>query len=113
LDSVAARLSFFLVLSAVVWLGFANTQLYISIRLNIPDLKKTKLLAGYDQTELIWPVEDNPNPSDDPGGINIPLPDNVNIKVEYNPETPENTKSFKPSVTSIIVLELQCLWMNT
>ncbi|MFM7310068.1 MAG: cell surface protein SprA, partial [Flavobacteriales bacterium] len=37
--------------------------------------------------DLIWPVEDNLNPSEDAGGINTPLPDNVQYSVEYNPET--------------------------
>jgi hypothetical protein len=35
----------------------------------------------------VWPVEDNVNPSDDAGGINVPLPDNIQYSVEYNPAT--------------------------
>jgi cell surface protein SprA len=86
--TVAARLCFFIALSAVVWLGVANSN-YIYVG---PDKFSRPLLAKAlaDTTgELIWPVEDNPNPSDDAGGINIPLPDNVNYKVEYNSETGE------------------------
>jgi cell surface protein SprA len=84
--TVAARLCFFFVLSASVWLGVANNNYqYIG-----PEKFNRPEIAAPDTTgDLIWPVEDNPNPSDDAGGINIPLPDNINYKVEYNPETGE------------------------
>lgn len=87
--SFAARLCFFLVLSAVVWLGFANTHFnYID-----PTKYSRPTEAGVEpdttKPALIWPVEDNPNPSEDPGGINIPLPDNIEYHVEYNPVTGE------------------------
>lgn len=87
--SFAARLCFFLVLSAVVWLGVANTH-YNYIDPNKYS-RPAEESAQPDTTKpaLVWPVEDNPNPSDDPGGINIPLPDNIEYHVEYNPVTGE------------------------
>ncbi|MFM7105630.1 MAG: hypothetical protein ACKOW8_08910, partial [Flavobacteriales bacterium] len=37
----------------------------------------------------IWPVEDDLNPNPGAGGINVPLPDNIDYDVQYNPETGE------------------------
>lgn len=84
--TVTARLCFLVLLSAVVWLGIANPN-YRNIG---PEsfIRPQKNLAAPDTTiDLVWPVEDNPNPSEDPGGINVPLPDNIQYRVEYNPVT--------------------------
>ena len=84
--ALAARFCFVLSFSALVWLGMANP--------NFRYLEPTPLHRQEKQTvatdtigDLIWPVEDNVNPSEDGGGINVPLPDNIQYSVEYNPVT--------------------------
>ena len=98
------RFCFFSVLSASVWLALANSNLEpLAPRQTLraqkaqreqADLTPAAFVASLDTTgsdtskvDLIWPVEDNVNPSNDAGGINIPLPDNIQYSVEYNPET--------------------------
>lgn len=85
--TIAARLSFFIVLTCAVWLGFANSEalpLYYQapvIQVQVADTTTPP------PPPLIWPNEDDPNPNADPGGISIPLPDNIKYRVEYNPLT--------------------------
>lgn len=98
------RFCFFSVLSASVWLALANSNLEpLAPRQTLrtqkaqreqADLTPEAFVSNLDTTgsdtsrvDLIWPVEDNVNPSNDAGGINIPLPDNIQYSVEYNPET--------------------------
>lgn len=37
----------------------------------------------------VWPNEDDPNPGEGGNGIEVPLPDNIDYNIEYNPETGE------------------------
>ena len=83
---MAARLCFLLLLSAIVWLGFANPN-YRHIGPDHFQRPDTTVAPADTTIDLVWPVEDNPNPSEDAGGINIPLPDNIQYKIEYNPVT--------------------------
>lgn len=73
-----------MVLTCVVWLGFANSEtlpLYYQ-----PE--SSPLIADTTITPPpIWPNEDELNPNGEPEGINIPLPDNIKYRVEYNPIT--------------------------
>ncbi|MFM7727848.1 MAG: cell surface protein SprA, partial [Flavobacteriales bacterium] len=72
--------------SALVWLGLANPNYRHLESKHIPH--SVKQIAASDTIgDLIWPVEDNVNPSEDASGINIPLPDNIQYSVEYNPAT--------------------------
>ncbi len=102
--SAAIRLLFFSVLSAIVWLGFANTEVRTLTRhrqrplavdeesITPSSLEIITDTTGSDTTVVdppIWPNEDNLNPSDDVSGIEIPLPDNIDYHVEYNPLTGE------------------------
>lgn len=87
--SFAARLCFFSLLSAVVWLGFANDSVFPveTVRLRKPSAPAP---APADTTVTpVWPNEDIVNPTEDPEGIAVPLPDNIKYKVEYNPLTGE------------------------
>jgi hypothetical protein len=85
--TIAARLSFFIVLTCAVWLGFANSEA-LPLYYQAPAIK----VEAADTTTpppppLIWPNEDDLNPNAEPGGITIPLPDNIKYRVEYNPVT--------------------------
>jgi len=82
--TIAARLSFFIVLTCVVWLGFANSE---TLPLYYETAESRTADADTTITPPIWPSEDDPNPNGDPEGINIPLPDNIKYRVEYNPLT--------------------------
>jgi hypothetical protein len=84
--ALAARLCFVLSFSALVWLGMANPNFrYLEPSSN---QRIEKEIAVADTIgDLVWPVEDNVNPSEDAGGINVPLPDNIQYSVEYNPVT--------------------------
>jgi len=84
--ALAARLCFVLSFCAMVWLGLANPN-YRHLETDwIP--RSPNLIATPDTIgDLVWPVDDNVNPSEDAGGINIPLPDNIQYSVEYNPAT--------------------------
>ena len=84
--ALAARLCFVLSFSALVWLGMANPNFRY---LEPAPLQRTEkeIVATDTIGDLIWPVEDNVNPTEDAGGINIPLPDNIQYSVEYNPAT--------------------------
>src|SRR5690606_15725011 len=86
--TIAARLSFFIVLSAVVWLGYASS---VSQKITT-DSFSTRIATPVAVADTItdppvWPNEDELNPNGNPGGINIPLPDNIKYRVEYNPVT--------------------------
>jgi len=88
------RTGFFLLLSSVVWFSLANTTSYSAK--NGFGSRRTPLSnrneAAADTTgedELVWPVDDDPNPSDESQGIIVPLPDNIEYTVEYNPITGE------------------------
>lgn len=83
--SVAARISFFFVLSLLVWLSWASSTVYTSgVRYSAREA------APADTTvKPIWPNEDDPNPSEGGNGIEVPLPDNIEYSIEYNPETGE------------------------
>ena len=83
-NSVAARISFFVALSMLVWLSWASSSVYKS------GIQYTARPAIADTTQKpIWPNEDNPNPSEGGNGIEVPLPDNIEYTIEYNPETGE------------------------
>ena len=84
--ALVARFSFVLSFSALVWLGMANPNFrYLE---PTPLHRSEKEIQATDTIgDLIWPVEDNVNPSEDAGGINVPLPDNIQYSVEYNPVT--------------------------
>lgn len=83
-SSVAARISFFVALSMLVWLSWASSAVYTS------GVRYTARPAVADTTvQPIWPNEDDPNPSEGASGIAVPLPDNIEYSVEYNPETGE------------------------
>ncbi len=85
--SIATRLSFVILLLAVVWMSSAdNTGLFRNFR-NADNYSAPPDTTGED--EPVWPNEDNLNPEEEPSGINVPLPDNINYKVEYNPVTGE------------------------
>ena len=93
--------TFVLVLFACVWIGWAESTTHIlrpsspavvdlTVQSEFPAKEHRKKIAAPDTSiELIWPVEDDVNPNDDAGGINIPLPDNIDYHVEYNPITGE------------------------
>ena len=72
--------------SALVWLGMANPN-YRYLSPEPVERPETEKVANDTIGDLIWPVEDNVNPSEDAGGINVPLPDNIQYTVEYNPLT--------------------------
>lgn len=83
--SVAARISFFFVLSLLVWLSWASSTVYTSgVRYSAREAAPADTIV-----KPIWPNEDDPNPSEGGNGIEIPLPDNIEYSVEYNPETGE------------------------
>ena len=83
---MAARLCFVLAFSALVWLGMANPN-YRYLSSEPVERPETELVSTDTIGDLIWPVEDNVNPSDDAGGINVPLPDNIDYNIQYNPAT--------------------------
>lgn len=99
--SAAIRLCSLCALSAIVWLGVANTSVRelksgTASRASRPEpweIPDNPIdTTETDTTEVdppIWPNEDNVNPSDESDGIQIPLPDNIKYKVEYNPITGE------------------------
>lgn len=83
--SVAARISFFVALSMLVWLSWASSTVYTS---GMP--YGARETAPADTTDKpVWPNEDDPNPSEGGSGIEVPLPDNIEYSIEYNPETGE------------------------
>lgn len=80
-----AKLSFFTVLMCAVWLGFANAEvspLYLPT-----SVYQSAVPADTVTPQPIWPNQDDPNPNNEAKGINIPLPDNIKYRVEYNPLT--------------------------
>jgi cell surface protein SprA len=84
--ALVARFCFVLSFSALVWLGMANPN-YRFLEPS-PLHRAEKEMAATDTIgDLIWPVEDNVNPTENAGGINVPLPDNIQYSVEYNPVT--------------------------
>ncbi|MFN0030564.1 MAG: cell surface protein SprA [Flavobacteriales bacterium] len=94
----AIRLLFVSLLSAIVWLGYSHAAVHrVGYRQHtvLTDAHVIKLEADTteeDTTETdppIWPNEDPLNPTEDPGGIAVPLPDNIEYHVEYNPITGE------------------------
>lgn len=117
--SAAIRLLSLSMLSAIVWLGYAHSEVRQLVMRSpskpvnaLVTAAKDALLAtvdttGADTTDLIWPVDDNLNPSEESSGIIIPLPDNIEYHAEYNPETGEyelvqtvgNMFDFRPRTT--------------
>jgi hypothetical protein len=108
----AVRAGFFLTLISIVWLSLANSYSYSAkdfVRSRRTLLSEILDTAGTDTTEvdLVWPVDDNPNPSDESEGIIVPLPDNIEYQVEYNPITGEyevvqsvgGTFDYRPKTT--------------
>lgn len=99
--SVAARISFLFALTSIVWLSWASSSVVSH------GIEYAARPAVADTTVTpIWPNEDNLNPSEDQDGIEVPLPDNVQYNVEYNPETGMYEVSqkigdldFRPSTT--------------
>ncbi|MFZ4783897.1 MAG: cell surface protein SprA [Flavobacteriales bacterium] len=82
-NSVAARISFFVALSSLVWLSWAKSTI-------VESEHHIKARPVVDTTiQPIWPNEDNPNPSEGGNGIEVPLPDNIEYTIEYNSETGE------------------------
>jgi hypothetical protein len=82
-NSVAARISFFVALSSIVWLSYATSTI-VTNEVHY----KTRPVVDTTVTP-VWPNEDNPNPSEGGNGIEVPLPDNITYSIEYNPETGE------------------------
>ncbi|MFM2000094.1 MAG: cell surface protein SprA, partial [Bacteroidota bacterium] len=82
-NSVAARISFFVALSSIVWLSYASSTI-VTNEVHY----KARPVADTTVTP-VWPNEDNPNPSEGGNGIEVPLPDNITYSIEYNPETGE------------------------
>ncbi|MCC6599117.1 MAG: cell surface protein SprA, partial [Crocinitomicaceae bacterium] len=83
--SVAARISFFIALCAIVWMGWAGVSV-----LPIHNSWRSEVAAPAIDTTVVprWPNEDNLNPDNNKsGGIEVPLPDNISYEVVYNPET--------------------------
>lgn len=83
----AARTAFVTGLMTVVWLGWS---------MSVPRTVSNRWyrMADADTTsddtlgvDLPWPNEDPIIPTEDPDGIDIPLPDNIQYHIEYNPET--------------------------
>jgi hypothetical protein len=84
--SAAARISFLMVSFSIVWLGWAGTGVnYVRVYEDAAE----PLLVPVDTVTPppIWPNEDNINPSNSASGIQVPLPTNIDYRVEYNPET--------------------------
>ncbi len=85
-SSVAARISFFVALSLIVWFGLANNAVYKAGS----RFKARRTETAADTTvKPVWPNEDDPNPGEGGNGIEVPLPDNIDYNIEYNPETGE------------------------
>lgn len=70
---------------AIVWFGLANAVLHVPVSLSRPVAPADT--GGTAADSLIWPNEDFVNPQEEASGISIPLPDNIQYNVEYNPET--------------------------
>jgi len=89
--TITARFVFIAAALAVVWLGFANSHSAPVSRFFYKIMEDESLAVadtgGTAADSLIWPNEDFVNPQDEADGITIPLPDNINYSVEYNPET--------------------------
>jgi hypothetical protein len=84
--SVAARISFLFLLLSVVWLSWAGTTVEPA-RVSWNFHETSSAASDTSGTGPIWPNEDSPNPSEESGGIAVPLPDNIDYSIEYNPET--------------------------
>ncbi|MEY3399117.1 MAG: cell surface protein SprA, partial [Bacteroidota bacterium] len=88
--ALAARTSFFIALVSVVWLGLANgVTTPAAHRIKHRRAAGVEAVADTTGDDLVWPVEDDPNPNENPNGIIVPLPDNIEYTVEYNPVTGE------------------------
>ena len=83
--SVAARISFLIACIGIVWLGSAHTG--ESIARAYRSSRNSAALVDSVIPDPIWPNEDDVNPNDEASGIQVPLPSNINYRVEYNPET--------------------------
>ncbi len=86
--SFLARLGFFSVLISLFWAGWSNSGVTLIKSYSPSDfLATTRTLVADTTDQPIWPVEDDVNPNPGSGGINVPLPDNIDYDVQYNPET--------------------------
>lgn len=84
--SVAARISFLFSFLSVVWLSWAGTTVEPA-RISWKSREGVSVPADTTGTGPIWPNEDDPNPGEGGNGIEVPLPENIEYSVEYNPET--------------------------
>lgn len=49
--------------------------------------EEPSIVEVQDTTDLPWPNQDDINPHENPGGVSIPLPDNIQYQIEYDPIT--------------------------
>jgi cell surface protein SprA len=53
----------------------------------VENLAQENLVEPQDTVDLPWPNTDEINPHENPGGVSLPLPDNVSYQIEYDPIT--------------------------
>jgi cell surface protein SprA len=86
---IVMKLSWILTLMAAVWVGSAMIFKVSPMNMIFPKEDKSSQMevAVQDTTDLPWPNQDNINPQENQGGVSLPLPDNIQYEVIYDPIT--------------------------
>lgn len=72
-------------LVAIIWVAKSEVGPLNKIEYNHP-VKKIEI-SDNDTIDLPWPNQDDYYPEENTGGISLPLPDNIQYNMEYDPET--------------------------